>query len=382
MSRLFSTLFATLLLGVFACDDDARPLRPAPSASPASTAAPDGGEGVTVVDPPAPAGDLEADIDGFTTVEACVVAHAGVDPLVGDALEAIGYDTLLRDACRTLGAARKRSTRPCDDILVSSLRARCVTTVAAIEGDADACPWDVPTRPERGRDPACLALASRDARPCMAVLQHVDRASCEAIVAHDPTPCARLPAFDRARCERDVRRWKDVLPVAPARSGPAPGAAHATATVAGLDDGGVGTPSIDVAQGVVLVERFDGTHIVLGRALESGSSFIAASPATLASLSLELVVPSDLRKAHVDGGELRSPGHATLAIDGTRSAALSVHVTRLERARGGAFEVTVSGTLRDGVQLESSATTYVRDVVKASALVYGAPRLGDAGGMR
>jgi len=333
-----------------------------------------------VVDPPAPAGDLKADIDGFTTLEACVAAHAGVDPLVGDALEAIGYDTLLRDACHALDAARARDARRCDDILASSLRARCVATVAEIEGDPDVCPWDLPTRPERGRDPACLALESRDPRPCVAALQAVDRASCEAIATHDGAPCARLVGPDRARCERDTKRWSGVVPAATARPGAAD-SLRGKATVSGDEDAGAETLVVDSSRGVVLVERIDGAHVVVGPALQGALGFIASSPAAPGSLSLELVIPADSRKARVDRGELRSPRRSTITVDGSRASALSVRVTRFERARGGAIEVTVSGPVGEGLHVDLTVTTFVRDVVKASAL-FGLPRLGDAGGMR
>src|ERR1700722_10497547 len=56
--------------------------------------------------PPAPAGDLKAEIDRFTTVEACALERARLDPLVGDALEAIGYDTFFLDAWRLIHAGR------------------------------------------------------------------------------------------------------------------------------------------------------------------------------------------------------------------------------------------------------------------------------------
>jgi hypothetical protein len=384
-------LFPPLLLSLAAlvplvgCDDEGRPSRPRPEPSASATPAEaDAGERV-LVDPPAPAGSLKSDIDGFTTVDACVASHSGVDPVVGDALEAIGYDTLLRDACHALDAARTHDTKRCDDILASSLRARCVATVAELEGDPDRCPWDVPSRPERGRDPVCLAVASRDPRPCAAALQPVDRASCEAIVGHDAASCARLGAGDRARCERDARRWSGVVPAAVAHPTEAP---HARATAAGADDAGVEEPSIDVARGVVLVERIDGAHVVLGRAIDPGSSFLAASPGSLASLSFELLIPADSRKARVEGGELRGPGRPDFAIDGTQASGLSVKVTRFERSRGGALEVSVSGVVRDGVRIEATASTFVRDVVKSSAMLnrQGAqtpvPRLGDGGGMR
>src|SRR5579864_4561620 len=50
-------------------------------------------------DPPVAAGDLAADIAAFTNIEACV-EHASVEPFLGDALQAIGYDSFVRDACR------------------------------------------------------------------------------------------------------------------------------------------------------------------------------------------------------------------------------------------------------------------------------------------
>ena len=52
----------------------------------------------TLVDPPRPAGDFKVDVDAFTTIEDCMRDRAKVDPVVGDALENIGYDTFLRDA--------------------------------------------------------------------------------------------------------------------------------------------------------------------------------------------------------------------------------------------------------------------------------------------
>src|ERR1044071_6588769 len=54
------------------------------------------------VDPSPPSGDLKSDIESFTTLDACVRARAMADPLLGDAIEALGYDTLMRDACRIL----------------------------------------------------------------------------------------------------------------------------------------------------------------------------------------------------------------------------------------------------------------------------------------
>lgn len=95
------------------------------------------------------------------------------------------------------------------------------------------------------------------------------------------------------------------------------------------------------------------------------------------------MIPADTRKARVDGGELRRPGQPSVTFDGPQAAALAVHVTRFERARGGVMEVTVAGALRDGIRVEAVLSTFVRDVVRGSALL-GPARLGlgDAGRMR
>src|SRR5262249_3239300 len=72
-----------------------------------------------------PSGDLRSDIESFTTLDACVRARATVDPLLGDAIEALGYDTLTRDACRILQALKAKNTEACRPIASSALRNRC-----------------------------------------------------------------------------------------------------------------------------------------------------------------------------------------------------------------------------------------------------------------
>jgi hypothetical protein len=97
----------------------------------------DAGDLEPALDPPAPPGDLKTELDEFTTVDACVQQRARLDPLVGDALDAIGYDTFLRDACRMLDAAKAQDDRRCEAIDASILRERCKATVAEIIGDAE-----------------------------------------------------------------------------------------------------------------------------------------------------------------------------------------------------------------------------------------------------
>src|SRR5580658_9409690 len=129
------------------CDNSApsrrSQLEPQPATRPVSGA---DASDLSGVDPPALTGDLASEVEGFTTVDACVDRHARVDPLVGDALEAIGYDTLFRDACRILEAAKAKDSKRCLAIETSPLRERCLATVAELAGEPDACPWRFDSR--------------------------------------------------------------------------------------------------------------------------------------------------------------------------------------------------------------------------------------------
>src|SRR5580698_4023520 len=109
-------------------------------------------------DPPAPAGDLKAEIEHFTTVDACIDQRSHLDPVLGDAIEAIGYDTFLRDACRVIDAAKANDEARCGDIDSSPLAAHCRATVAEVAASPEKCPWEIADRPARGRVPACIAV--------------------------------------------------------------------------------------------------------------------------------------------------------------------------------------------------------------------------------
>ena len=135
---------ALALVLLVACDDKKEiPVVPPPSAAPPNPSSVlealkmDAGVFDTT-DPPAPAGDLKAEIDRFTTVDACVAEKAKLDPLVGDALRAIGYDTFLRDACRQLEAARDKKREECEKIDSSALRKQCRSWVAIVSPSASA----------------------------------------------------------------------------------------------------------------------------------------------------------------------------------------------------------------------------------------------------
>ncbi|MEO7108853.1 MAG: hypothetical protein ABI183_00330, partial [Polyangiaceae bacterium] len=69
-------------------------------------------------DPTPGAGDLASDVAAFTNVDACVAQESvKVDPMIGDALLAFGYDTFLRDACRQIDAVKSRDPKKCDAIV-------------------------------------------------------------------------------------------------------------------------------------------------------------------------------------------------------------------------------------------------------------------------
>jgi hypothetical protein len=297
-----------------------------------------------------------------------------------------------------LDAAKAGDPARCDAIDASSLRRQCVATVAASKGDADLCPWNIPSRPEDGRDTWCLAMAARDPRLCAAQETSAARATCDATVRHDPAGCAKLPVkADQARCTRDVERWRNVTPAPDAALAAIP-AAEGTLH---LDTSDAGAP-IDanlgpiLARGVVLVEQRDGVRFDLGSASLTGSSFIAASPHTQATLAAQLFASADGKRVAVERVELSVPGHSPLSTPLAHST-ITATVDRLEHRRGAAARVTLEGDLGDSTgmfHVRLKATTFVRDVVTARAL-YGAktgsggggpglvlPGFGDAGPMR
>jgi hypothetical protein len=361
------------LVGV-GCDDSAARRRPPPPPEPASPSAMARALGLdaeALADPPAPAGDLAREVADFTTLEACVEAHAKTDPLVGDALQAIGYDTFLRDACRVLQAMKNKKKDACGAIDAQGLRARCEASVAMQNGAPDDCPSEIPDAPERGRDARCVAAASRDTRLCGGAFA---RKACEALVLRDEKKCG-----PDAACAREVVRWKNVLP-APENAG-APYSTHATIEARGAE----GTsdppnPATDVAQdfarGVVVNVDFAGMHAALGARRELGATAFAPTPTSRARLALDVLVPSE-KPAEIEHAEVTVPGSATFVLPGARFDG-KVSVAKLEPKRGGEMTVTLEGTLGAApraYKIKAEITTFVRDVVRApTAAVKPRPR--------
>ncbi|HXX67086.1 MAG TPA: hypothetical protein VEK07_07890 [Polyangiaceae bacterium] len=348
---------------------------PAPLASLNRVAAADSGAREWPADPPAPAGDLQGELDAFTTIDACVEARARLDPLVGEAIEAIGYDTFLQDACRLLDAAKARDPRRCDTVGATSLRERCEATVAEVTGDADACPWTTPARPRLGRDPGCVAIALRDTRLCAGAARSSTQVTCEAVVTHDRARCGALSTpSEMERCARAADRWRAVLPAASQDRA----AAFQTSGTVRVDAFDAGAPELDVAlgldvrHGVVVNEERDGSHVVVGPLSESGLDFVAPSPYVRATLAFEMVATAGRSsaangtEARIERAELVVPGRAAVATPAARST-LRATSARFEAKRGASLEVTIEGTLSSAVgdwRVRGRLVTFVRDVVR------------------
>ena len=335
-------------------------------------------------DPPAPAGDLQAEIDSFTTVAACIESRTKVDPLLGDALEAIGYDTFLSDACEVLDAAKSRDAERCASIEASALREHCETTVAEVAGDADACPWAIADRPREGRDPACLAIALRDPRLCAGVTEARARATCEAVAAHDPKICGRLGGKGAAQCERSATRWARAL--GPARHGEPPFSSSERVTYA-QPSAHVSAAAItvdlhsDVQRGLVLVQSSDGVRLHAGTPNDD-VDLIGPVPNAGASFSFELFVPAGGGAPVVERAALRVPGHLPVAWNASRGS-MQAKLSKFEPSRAGTVQLTLEGDAKGADATDPSGTwhvhaevqAFVRDTVRA----FDAGRAGRAG---
>ena len=348
----------------------------------------------TAFDPPAPAGDLRADIAAFTTMEACI-EHASVDPFLGDALQAIGYDSFVRDACLVIDAAKAHDLARCDAIDASMLRERCVATAAEVTGDADACPWLLPGRREGGRDPSCVAISLRVPSLCEGAEPESSRATCRAITTRDSGQCARLTSrSERARCTRDAQRYGPAVSPREVHYAP-PAAPTGTFWIAGAN----GTHQVDIdltpdlSRGVVLVQRRGAARLVVGPLHDESSALVAVSPYSRATLGFALLVPiaaspgkGDDKSsvgASLERMELSLPSHAMLSSAALRSVV--IHVQELEVRRAAAISITIEGALQlDGSSrsVRAEMTTFVRDVVTAAALSgVPSPRSGAEGAM-
>jgi hypothetical protein len=344
-------------------------LRPRPSGEPPPAAsealAPLEREAVEPeVDPAGPAGDVAAEIAAFSDLRSCVKRHRVVDPVLADALEAIGYDSFAFDACRMVQALKDQDAARCEPILSSAVRGRCEAQVAMIAGNTSLCPTDehVPGVPMH--DVVCLAAARRDVRPCAALLG-MERAGCEGLVAHDVARCGT-----DERCARSVRRWKPVLPLMPGKS---PHAGRIEAEVRSLDeqaDGGESSLGLELAReaavGAVLVHRGRRVRLLIG----DPRTFFVTDEISGGGLLIELPAwppePGELRLTTAQvRATLRHRPLGTLEL--TVASVTEVQIEQLDTRPNSPVKLratTQLGPQRTSRRVAWTIDTWLRDVVE------------------
>ncbi len=302
---------------------------------------------------------------------ACVAQHTVLDPLVGDAVRSIGYDTLLRDACRVLQAIKLKDSAPCEAITASSLSRRCESLLALALHDPDRCPWEMSSQKQRGREPMCLAVSTSDPRSCGAAVDST-RATCEALASGDEARCARASAEERAACTRDVHRYRsslaqehDAHETAPPRARLEIHGAAGTSDPATTD---IDLSSSVVGGAVMAAEALGGAGIELARDLESSLRL----PTRVERSHLAASVLFDTAGPSLTKLSVLVPKLPELSCPSPHCA-LTVTLPKADPKRGAPLAATIEGTVETPAgtyRLKLQIDTFVRDVVGRSA-IYG-----------
>ena len=146
------------------------------------------------VDPAAEAGSAEQ--------RACVAElAAGLPEAISDLMEDLGYREALTEACEAQRAVREGDEAGCDGLTASALRAGCRRRLAVRHGRPDACPRVL----DLGREPSCLAWATRAPARCAAAVG-TQGLLCRAPFEGNVELCREL-GVERAPCESAVQRF-------------------------------------------------------------------------------------------------------------------------------------------------------------------------------
>ncbi len=378
--RLISSRFGGLslvALGILfsgACDEKEEP-KTGGAASPSALASALGLDAASLapelVDPARPAGDLKTEADGFHTIEECMQTHGKSDPVVADALDHMGYDTLVRDACTVLAAVNRKDPQVCSGIDAGAIRARCRALVAITLGKPDQCPMRYEGKSEFGREARCVAAAARTPALCAGEDKH-GRPACEAIAARDPSKCkAFVLEEEKARCAREAQRLSSTL------EGGTPLFAELAEGKGSLDlHGANGTADptttnvdlgLDVGTGVVLVQERKGIRFRFGSS-DANITVRAVGPAVSAgfgvTLGVSLTGDVEIREAH-----LSVPGGASLTCPAVKCELKAKLAGKLEPKRGVPVTVTIDGvigTAPTSYKVHVEVKTFARDVVDES----------------
>lgn len=361
---------ACLALLLVACADPPEPRPPARAPEPAPAAP-------TLEDPtleddapptaswPSDVEDLRASVDAFTTVEACLAGlRADTPTAVAEAVADLAYDGFFDDVCASLAAVKAGDAEACDAVGPSTAQAGCRRRLALLHGRPEACPED---RVVGGREPVCVAWASRDPSLCRAAA--VDEARCRAVLSGDEGRCARLRGGDRGRCEAALGRYASALGDERRRSEAAE--AEPTFTLEVEEDGQepVRLERDVLDRGVVLEPRACRWTVRLARPM--GELPVPLSPGAFTpTFFLELSVPpGEERPVRLPLNasdavlSLALPRHGGLTSVSGAEGALTLE--RFETRRGGAIEGALTGTLRRGeatLRVTGRVSTFVRDL--------------------
>ena len=300
---------------------------------------------------------LREDVDAFTTVEACVTAlRERTATAVAEGLTDLGYDGFFDDLCSGLAAVKSGSEEGCDALAISTARAGCRRRLAIVHARPEACPAD---RVTPGREPICVAWASRDPDLCRA---SDASAACRAVLEGGEAACARLRPGERERCRAHVQRYASALGEARAESAAAAAPSVFTLTV------GEQTLTRDVLErGVRAVPQ--GCELAIALANPLGETTIPIGTVE-PTFHLELAIPPGREPPF----ELAlGPSEAVLSVATPEHGGLTsiagatgtVTVDRLELRRGGALSGTIDGTLRRGdgeVTVSGRFATFIRDL--------------------
>jgi hypothetical protein len=325
-------------------------------------------------DPVAPAGDLREDVARFSSLDTCVNQHAVQDPVVSDAVRSIGYDTLLRDACRVLQALKMKDPTSCASITASSLELHCESLVAMELQKPEKCPWMLSSEKQRGRDPVCLAVSTHDPRTCAAAIES-GQTTCEALASGDPTRCGHAFGEEHATCARDVERERSLL-----------GAEHehdaheTTPPRAHLEIHGMGAtkdpPVTDV----------DLSPSVVGGAVVASESIGGVAIELARDLEVALHLPTRTDRAHLVASVVYESGVPKLGKLGlfapklpeidcpSPHCSLVVTMPKADPQRGAPLSATLEGpveTTSGTFQVKLEIDTFVRDIVARSDLYGG-----------
>lgn len=281
------------------------------------------------------------------------------------ALSALDAPALVEDSCRLELSTRTRDTSLCEGVHLSALRERCNFRAAIATGITERCPAALGLR---GRDPVCVAVASRLPSLCALCLGD-DRPRCLALTLHQPSQCANVSPSLRAECEQDLSTLASFFSAA--RRAPSPTTEVTLAPAAG----DASTPSPDARALSTLPSLTRGAWLdTTGTLWLVDPSF--GWPDTLSLGGVDPIVAVRFEVALARRGDspasarLILPGRTALdTADNTLRARASLRIaphTRGDRVAGEVVFTTLSAT--SGASYLLRFDTLIRDVVSPTDL--------------